>query len=200
MCSLLFIIFSRYRGGGGGELEFKMLYISIDKLYDFSTTVLIDDDEKHGIMLVTKKNDPKFNFLILHIYNFKFTTNLFQIQVYSVSMLVIMVGWLCWFCLGCYEKYIMWLPCSYLYSNIRTNKVGLRRTDGIVSKQYQHTAPKYLEHILEIFLGNIWRLPKYFETSHVGKYDRADDRPKLAMLAANVGYRYWTDDRSRLGW
>ena len=37
------------------------------------------------------------------------------------------------------------------------------------------------------------------ETSHVVKYDRADDRPKLAMLAANVGYRYWTDDRSRLG-
>ena len=37
------------------------------------------------------------------------------------------------------------------------------------------------------------------EESHVGKYDRADDRPKLAMLAANVGYRYWTDDRSRLG-
>ena len=36
--------------------------------------------------------------------------------------------------------------------------------------------------------------------THVGKYDRADDRPKLAMLAANVGYRYWTDDRSRLGW
>ena len=35
--------------------------------------------------------------------------------------------------------------------------------------------------------------------SHVGKYDRADDRPKLAILAANVGYRYWTDDRSRLG-
>ena len=35
---------------------------------------------------------------------------------------------------------------------------------------------------------------------HVGKYDRADDRPKLAMLAANVGYQYWTDDRSRLGW
>ena len=35
--------------------------------------------------------------------------------------------------------------------------------------------------------------------SHVGKYDRADDRPKLAMLAANVGYRYWTDDQSRLG-
>ena len=35
--------------------------------------------------------------------------------------------------------------------------------------------------------------------THVGKYDRADDRPKLAMLAANVGYRYWTDDRSRLG-
>ena len=30
--------------------------------------------------------------------------------------------------------------------------------------------------------------------SHVGKYDRADDRPKLAMLAANVGYRYSTDD------
>ena len=35
--------------------------------------------------------------------------------------------------------------------------------------------------------------------SHVGKYNRADDRPKLAMLAANVGYRYWTDDRSSLG-
>ena len=34
---------------------------------------------------------------------------------------------------------------------------------------------------------------------HVGKYDRANDRPKLAILAANVGYRYWTDDRSRLG-
>ena len=29
-------------------------------------------------------------------------------------------------------------------------------------------------------------------TTHVGKYDRADDRPKLAMLAANVGYQYWT--------
>ena len=36
--------------------------------------------------------------------------------------------------------------------------------------------------------------------SHVGKYDRADDRPKVVMLAANVGYWYWTDDRSRLGW
>ena len=36
-------------------------------------------------------------------------------------------------------------------------------------------------------------------TTHVGRYDRADDWPKLAMLAANVGYRYWTDDRSRLG-
>ena len=35
--------------------------------------------------------------------------------------------------------------------------------------------------------------------AHVGKYDRADDRPKLAMLAANVDYRYWTDDRSRFG-
>ena len=35
--------------------------------------------------------------------------------------------------------------------------------------------------------------------SHVGKYDRADDRPKLAMLAAKVGYQYWPDDRSRLG-
>ena len=32
------------------------------------------------------------------------------------------------------------------------------------------------------------------KTTHVGKYDRADDRPKLAMMAANVGYRYWTDD------
>ena len=37
------------------------------------------------------------------------------------------------------------------------------------------------------------------KTAHVGKYDRADDRPKLAMLAVNVGYRYWTDDRTRLG-
>ena len=33
---------------------------------------------------------------------------------------------------------------------------------------------------------------KAFHNSHVGKYDRADDRPKLAMLAANVGYQYWT--------
>ena len=42
---------------------------------------------------------------------------------------------------------------------------------------------------------------KYYNqiATHVGKYDRADDRPKHAMLAANVGYRYWTDDRSRLG-
>ena len=39
----------------------------------------------------------------------------------------------------------------------------------------------------------------FLHLPHVGKYDRADDRPKLAMLAANVGYRYWTDDRSRLG-
>ena len=36
--------------------------------------------------------------------------------------------------------------------------------------------------------------------SHVGKYDRADDRPKFAMLAVNGGYRYWTDDRSRVGY
>ena len=36
-------------------------------------------------------------------------------------------------------------------------------------------------------------------TAYVGKYDRADDRPKLVMLAANVGYRYWTDDRTKLG-
>ena len=36
--------------------------------------------------------------------------------------------------------------------------------------------------------------------SHVGKYDRANDRPKLAMLAANLRYHYWTDDRSRLEW
>ena len=34
--------------------------------------------------------------------------------------------------------------------------------------------------------------------SHEGKYDRATDQPRLAMLAADVGYRYWTDDRSRL--
>ena len=26
-----------------------------------------------------------------------------------------------------------------------------------------HTAPKYLENIVKIFLGNIVRLPKYFE-------------------------------------
>ena len=36
-------------------------------------------------------------------------------------------------------------------------------------------------------------------TTYVGKYDRADDRLKLVMLAANVGYRYWTDDRTKLG-
>ena len=29
-----------------------------------------------------------------------------------------------------------------------------------------HTAPKYLENILKIFLGNIVRLPKYLETYH----------------------------------
>ena len=40
---------------------------------------------------------------------------------------------------------------------------------------------------------------KFGFLTHVGKYDRANNRPKLAMLAANVGYRYWTDDRSRLG-
>ena len=38
-----------------------------------------------------------------------------------------------------------------------------------------------------------------YSITHVGKYDRAVDRPKLASLAANVGYRYWTYDRSRLG-
>ena len=27
----------------------------------------IDDDEKHGIMMVTKKNDAKFNFLIVQV-------------------------------------------------------------------------------------------------------------------------------------
>ena len=43
--------------------------ISIDKFYDFiiSTTVHIDDDEKHAIMIVTKKNDAKFNFLIVQV-------------------------------------------------------------------------------------------------------------------------------------
>ena len=34
----------------------------------------------------------------------------------------------------------------------------------------------------------------------VGKYDRANDRSKLAKSAVNVGCQYWTDDRSRLGW
>ena len=29
-----------------------------------------------------------------------------------------------------------------------------------------HTAPKYLDNIVKIFLGNILRLPKYFETYH----------------------------------
>ena len=33
----------------------------------------------------------------------------------------------------------------------------------------------------------------------VGKYDRADDWLKLAMLAANVDYRYWTDDPILVG-
>ena len=27
----------------------------------------IDDDEKHGIMIVTKKNDAKFNFFIVQV-------------------------------------------------------------------------------------------------------------------------------------
>ena len=27
----------------------------------------IGDDEKHGIMIVTKKNDARFNFLIVHV-------------------------------------------------------------------------------------------------------------------------------------
>ena len=53
--------------------------------------------------------------------------------------------------------------------------------------------------IIQIATGGCHRaLPETYP-SHVGKYDRADDRPKLAMLAANVGYQYWTDDRSRLG-
>ena len=35
------------------------------------------------------------------------------------------------------------------------------------NKSYQaHTTPKYLENIVEIFLGNIVRLPKDFETYH----------------------------------
>ena len=29
-----------------------------------------------------------------------------------------------------------------------------------------HTAPKYLDNIVEIFFGNIARSPKYFETYH----------------------------------
>ena len=31
---------------------------------------------------------------------------------------------------------------------------------------YTHMAPKYLDNIVEIFLGNIVRLLKYFETCH----------------------------------
>ena len=30
--------------------------------------------------------------------------------------------------------------------------------------------------------------------THVGKYEWANDRSKLVILAANVGNRYWTDD------
>ena len=33
----------------------------------------------------------------------------------------------------------------------------------------------------------------FYAWSYAGKYELANDRPKLAMLAANVGYRYWTD-------
>ena len=39
-----------------------------------------------------------------------------------------------------------------------------------------------------------------YHRTHVRNYDPADYRPRLAMLAANGDYRYWTGDWSRLGW
>ena len=45
----------------------KVISRSIILRLIISTTVHIDDDEKHGIMIVTKKNDAKFNFLIVQV-------------------------------------------------------------------------------------------------------------------------------------
>ena len=44
----------------------------------------------------------------------------------------------------------------------------------------------------DIFLFKI-DLYFYKKSTHVGKYDPADDRPKLAILAANTGYRPMID-------
>ena len=85
-----------------------------------------------------------------------------------------------------------WKKFSYVdfRSELRPSKYNVRELPTPCEKQHLNTHVKKTS-LGESLAGN--------PASHVGKYDRADDRPKLAMLAANVGYRYWTDDRSRLG-
>ena len=48
---------------------------------------------------------------------------------------------------------------------------------------------KFASNFLLYYLNSVnFLIVHFLLTKHVGKYDRADDRPKLAMLAANVGY------------
>ena len=54
--------------------------------------------------------------------------------------------------------YIQWL--------LETLTIAVSWKIGILIQKWTHTAPKYLENIVKIFLGNIVRLPKYFETYH----------------------------------
>ena len=43
-------------------------------------------------------------------------------------------------------------------------------------------------------------VPFLMGDNYVEKYNRANERPKFAMLATNFGYRYSTDDWLRLEW
>ena len=93
-------------------------------------------------------------------------------------------------------------PISRKPNNLGNKENKLRQKDATFIYESEFTNA----HFNNIFFFQVSDLVKNAKkwrgtwNTHVGKYDRADDRPKLAMLAANVGYRYWTDDRSRLGW
>ena len=64
-----------------------------------------------------------------------------------------------------YFKYVNFFKYSRKgYRKKRTEKIEKKKKKK--SSHFTYTAPKYLENIGEIFLGNIVRLGKYVETYH----------------------------------
>ena len=86
--------------------------------------------------------------------------------------------------------------CKWIFKTKRNEQGEVSRYKArLVAREFSQ---KYGTDYDEVF-APVVRHTTFKVLPHVGKYDRADDRPKLAMLAANVGYQYWPDDRSRLG-